>query len=204
MVFLSNGVNIWAEIGLVISNCSGTACQLSTKAVYHSLDRYLCRLLWGWRLIVYDFLGYGQGVIELVIFSGIKFFYIIFFKFLFAFFLLQDICRLIVGNCCFYIGRIISDDIIPMNMNFSGVDFGGSPIPAGNAVVGVEYFDVAISEIICVTIDETVINAWPGKIFDSISGMDVCLHSVFGDKKMISAAHNGMVGIIEQVIRIEY
>ena len=120
-----------------------------------------------------------------------------------AFFLLQDICCLIVSNCSFYVCRIISDNIISMDVDFSSVNFGGSLLPAGNTVVGIEYFDVAVPEVICVTIDETVINARTGKVFDAISGMDVCLHSVFCDKKVISAAHDGMIGVIEQIVCIK-
>ena len=56
-----------------------------------------------------------------------------------------------------------------MDVDFSSVNFGGSLLPAGNTVVGIEYFDVAVPEVICVTIDETVINARTGKVLDATS-----------------------------------
>lgn len=90
-----------------------------------------------------------------------------------------------------------------MDVDFSSIYFGSSLIFAGDAVVGIDYFNIAVPEVIGIAIDETVINAGTGKIFDAISGMDVSLHPVFCDKQVVPAAHNGMVGVIEQVVRIE-
>ena len=84
-----------------------------------------------------------------------------------------------------------------MNMDFSRIDFPCAFVLASNAVVGVEYFDITVAEIVCIAIDKTIINAKAGKVFDSISGMDVCLHTIFCDEQMVSSAHNRMVGVIE-------
>lgn len=117
--------------------------------------------------------------------------------------MLQDVCGLIISNCGFYVGRIIPNHIISMYVDFSSIYFGSSLIFAGDAVVGIDYFNIAVPEVIGIAIDETVINAGTGKIFDAISGMDVSLHPVFCDKQVVPAAHNGMVGVIKQVVRIE-
>lgn len=54
-----------------------------------------------------------------------------------------------------------------------------------------------------ISIDKTVIFVHHGEIFDAVTGRNIDLHAIIRHKKVTSAAHDRMMGIIEKIIHIE-
>ena len=99
---------------------------------------------------------------------------------------MQYIGCLVIGNGCFNWRGIAPNNIIPMDMDFGKER--GRPMPGNMAysMIGVLDLNIAITEVRGISIDKAIVNARAGKVFNSIAGMDICLHAIFGDKQMIA------------------
>lgn len=71
-------------------------------------------------------------------------------------------------------------------------------------MVTVEDFNVFISEIHFVPVDETVIPVPDGIVFDAVSAHYINLHPIIRNKKMPSPAHDFVGRIIKQVINVKF
>lgn len=94
-------------------------------------------------------------------------------------------------------------DIVAVNVYFGQIIYRIPLLLPGYPMVGIDDLDIGIAEIPLVSVDKYVISARHGKIFNPIAGKDIDLHSVIRYEKMVSPAHNGMGGVIEQIVCIK-
>ena len=71
-------------------------------------------------------------------------------------------------------------------------------------MVGIQNFNILIAEIMGVAVDKTEILPLHGVIFDAVAGGKRYLHPVIRNKKMVSASHDLMGGIVKQVFQIKF
>ncbi len=59
-------------------------------------------------------------------------------------------------------------------------------------------------EISVVVIEKEIIFSGDGKTPDAIAVQDIYLHTVIGDKQMPAALHDLALGVIKQVVNVEF
>lgn len=71
------------------------------------------------------------------------------------------------------------------------------------AVIAVDDFNIFITEVPFVPVDEQKIPSGDTVIFNPVAGQDIDLHAVIADEQMTAAAYDRMGGIVKQVVYIE-
>ena len=69
--------------------------------------------------------------------------------------------------------------------------------------VAVDHADIGIAEVRIVPVQKDIVLSRHRKGLDPVALHQVFLHAVGGDKKMPSPLHDGMAGIIEEVLHIK-
>lgn len=90
----------------------------------------------------------------------------------------EIICRLVVCDGGFFGRGKAADQKIPMDMYFCGIFRLAFRASICHPLVGIEDFDIAVAEIIGISVGKSEIYARAGKVADAISGVDVGLHAV--------------------------
>ncbi len=117
----------------------------------------------------------------------------------------QDVNCFVVGNGSFHIGSVTTDQVISTDMDADSIKI-LSVFVLGfpDTVIDVIDFQILSAEIGRVVIYKAIIHAGDAIAFDPVSGGKRKLHAVVGYKIVISAAHDLMGRIIEEIFHVEF